>query len=269
MNGTRIYKFSNTGLLAVIIVFGLLLAGIFFWLSRDYMTITYPIIAVFALIFMSVLLSLRSQVIISEDEISTKSILGVKTLGWSDIHRVSGSGYGIKLHNSVGDVTIAPSPQLPGYAEIIESIGSKRPDLFKSGGDKILSRSWIKNLAFVFTGLFFIGIGIFLFIDSSNSLTSILFLAVIGIGFIASIFLSVLSLHIKEGGITVRYLLKQTTLHANEIMGIRFNSLQTRLGKSYTIAIFTSERNYISFSGIGSSLAVTYLILKNWHKNGS
>ncbi len=269
MNEPRIYKYSNTGLLVVIIVFGLLLAGIFFLLTKDSLMLTLPFIAIFVLVFMSVLLSLRAQVIISEDEISTKSILGTKSLRWSDIHSASGSGYAIKLHNLDGDVTLAPSPQLPGYPEIIEDIGAKRPDLFKSDGNRVMVRSWFKSMVFLLTGLFFIGVGIFLYLDSNETLMPVFFLAVIEIGFIASIFMSVLSVRIKGQRLIIRYLLTETTLNANEIMGIRFNAMQTRTGKNYSISIYTSERNYISFSGIGSSLPVTYLVLKNWHKTGA
>ena len=115
-------------------------------------------------------------------------------------------------------------------------------------------------------GLLIIGLGLYLYSDSNETRMPILFLAVVSLGFIASIFLSVLSLRLDGALLTVRYLLSRTLLKADEIQSIALTAMQTRTGKSYHITIFTSYNRMIRFSGIGPSLPVVYLVLKTWHQ---
>jgi hypothetical protein len=73
-------------------------------------------------------------------------LLGSKTLRWTEIARVSGRGYGIKLHNFDEDVTVAPMYRLPGYEEVIEWIGRKRPDLFGAQEFSEMKRGYLQLL---------------------------------------------------------------------------------------------------------------------------
>jgi hypothetical protein len=66
--------------------------------------------------------------------------------------------------------------------------------------------------------------------------------------------------------LTVRYLISKTSLKADDVHSIGLNVTQTRSGKSYHILMFTKNKRMIRFSGIGPSLPVVYLVLKNWHQ---
>jgi hypothetical protein len=165
-------------------------------------------------------------------------------------------------------VTVAPSPQLPGYPEVIEFIGAKRPDLFNPAKYNTMSRNWLNGMLFLAIGMDIIGVGVFLYFDSSETETTmpLIFLAAVGLGFIASIFMAVLSLRLNESSLTVRYLLSQTVLKPEEVRSVAFAVLQTRNGKSYNVHIFTTRGRTIQFSGIGPSLPIVYLVLKNWQQ---
>ena len=224
--------------------------------------------AVIGLIMLVSVFWLTRSTTISNDGISTRSLLGERHLNWSEIESVSGKGNGIKLHNRDGDVTVAPSPQLPGYAEVIEMIGAHRPDLFNPAAYSEMPRNWFSSLLFLVMGAILIGIGIYLYLDSSRTetMTPIIFLAVFGLGFVASIFMSVLSLKLDGPLLTVRYLLKQTALKADEVRTVGLDVKQTRNGKSYQVFMFTNHNRTIRFSGIGPSLPIVYLVLKNWQQ---
>lgn len=262
----RTYRYSTFRLVLLIVL--LLLLGIvpFVILGGDnfqYVLFSFALIGLIILI--SIFLLTRSTMI-SNDGISTRSLLGEKNLNWSEIDSVSGSGNAIKLHNRDGDVTVAPSPHLPGYPEVIEVIGAKRPDLFNPANYSVMARNWLKSLLFLGTGAILIGVGIYLYFESNETVMPILFLAAVGLGFIASVFMSVISLELDGALLTVRYLLSKTLLNADDIHSIGLTVTQTRNGKSYHITMFTKHNRMIRFSGIGPNLPVVYLVLKTWYQ---
>lgn len=262
----RTYRYSTLRLVLLVVL--LLLLGIVPFLILGQGSFLYLLLS-FGFIGLTMLIatySLTRSTTISSEGLSTRTLLGDRSLRWSEIDSVSGRGHTIKLHNRDGDVTVAPSPHLPGYPEVIEAIGTKRPDLFNSANYGVMSRSWLNSLLFLVGGLLIIGIGIYLYFDSDETMMPIVFLGVVSLGFIASIFMSVLSLRLDGALLTVHYLLSKTSLSANKIHSIILTALQTRTGKSYHITISTSHNHMIRFSGIGPSLPIVYLVLKTWHQ---
>jgi hypothetical protein len=268
LNEPRTYRYSTVRVVLLIIM--LLLLGIAPFMilgSTDslYIMLTWMFIGVVMLVSVY---SLTRSTTVSNDGISTRSLLGERSLKWGEIDSASGSGNKIKLHNRDGDVTVAPSPHLPGYPEVIEMIGAKRPDLFNPTEYSVMSRNWLSSLWFLVIGMLFIGVGIFLYFDTSETETMmpLLFLAVIGLAFIGSILFSVLSLRLDGSSLTIRYLLGQTVLKPEEVRSVGLTVTQTRNGKSYNILMFTDRGRTIRFSGIGPSLPIVYLVLKNWQQ---
>ena len=262
----RTYRYSIARLVLLIVL--LLLLGIAPFVILESANFLYILFS-FALIGLIMLVSVYSltrSTTISHEGISTRSLLGERTLNWSEIQSVSGRGNAIKLHNRDGDVTVAPSPHLPGYPEVIEMIGTKRPDLFNPANYGALSRNWLSSLLFLVGGVLIIGIGIYLYFESDETVMPILFLAVVCLGFIASIFMSVLSLQLDGSLLTIRSLLSTSSLRREDVHAIGLNVTQTRSGKNYHIVMFTKNNRTIRFSGIGPSLPVVYLVLKNWHQ---
>ena len=264
----RTYRYSTLRLVLLIILLVLLGVGPYMILGGNNSLYILVSFAFIGLIMLISIYSLTRSTTISNDGISTRSLLGERSLNWGEIDSVSGSGNKIKLHNRDGDVTVAPSPHLPGYPEVIEMIGAKRPDLFNSAEYGKMSRNWMNSLLFLVIGIFIIGVGVFLYFDSSETETMMptIFLAVVGLVFIGSIIMSVQSLKFDGPLLTIRYLLSQTLLKPEEARSIAFGVTQTRNGKSYHILILTAHNRTIRFSGIGPSLPIVYLVLKNWQQ---
>ena len=262
----RTYRYSTFRLVLLIAL--LLLLGIVPFVILGGSNFLYVLLSFgfIGLIILISVFSLTRSTTISNDGISTRSLLGERTLNWSEIDSVSGSGNAIKLHNRDGDMTVSPSPHLLGYPEVVEMIGAKRPDLFNPANYGTLSRNWLNGLLVLVMGALFIGVGIYWYLDSNETLMPILFLAFVGLGLIVSIFMSVLSLKLDGSMLTVRYLLGKTLLKADDIHSIGLTVTQTRNGKNYHIMMFTKNNRTIRFSGIGPSLPVVYLVLKIWHQ---
>ena len=102
--------------------------------------------------------------------------------------------------------------------------------------------------------------------DDICSLQSTLLLAFVGLGFLVTVFMTVLYVKLEGPVLTVRYLLNKVVLKANEIQAIGLHVAQTRRGKSYSIMLLTSQNRTIRFSGVGPNLPLAYLVLKNWHQ---
>lgn len=266
LNEPRTYRYSTARLVMLLILLPLLgVVPSVIWGNSDslYILLSFAFIG---LIMLVSIYSLTRSTTISHDGISTRSLLGERTLNWSEIQSVSGRGNAIKLHNRDGDVTVAPSPHLPGYPEVIEMIGAKRPDLFSPANFTVMSRNWLNSLLFLVGGVFIIGVGFYLYFESNETVMPILFLAVVCLGFAASIFMSVLSLQLDGSLLMIRYLLGTSSLRPNEVHSVGMNVTQTRSGKNYHIVMFTENNRTIRFSGIGPNLPVVYLVLKNWHQ---
>ena len=268
LNEPRTYRYSTVRLVLLIIM--LLLLGIvpFMILGSTESLYMLPAWMFIGLVMLVSVYSLTRSTTISNDGISTRSLFGERSLNWGEINSVSGSGNKIKLHNRAGDVTVAPSPHLPGYPEVIEIVGAKRPDLFNPASYSKMSRNWLNSLLFLAIGGICLGIGIYLYLDSSqaDTMMPIIFLAVVGLVFSGSIFMSVLSLKLNGSLLTVQYLLTKTILKPEEVRSIGMNVTQTRTGKSYNVFMFTDRGRTIRFSGIGPSLPIVYLVLKNWQQ---
>jgi hypothetical protein len=84
-----------------------------------------------------------SNVKISNDEITTTRLLGSKSLRWSEIARVSTFGQTLRLHNYDDDLVLSIDSQLEGYANILDIILNKRPDLLDTTDDNGMSISWL------------------------------------------------------------------------------------------------------------------------------
>ena len=269
MNEPRVYKNPPWNFILTAVIFAFIFIGFVISGASGDLTSGIPILGFFAVLFLISAFSMTSKTIISEDEISSQTLLGTKTLRWSEISRVSGRGYGIKLHNFDGDVTVAPSSQLPDYEEVIEWIGAKRPDLFTPQEYGEMSRSWLGMLPLPIFGLLAIGFGIFIFADSNDFLFPVFIAFGVGVVFIGMALAAPQSVSIQGNSITVGYLFNQKTLRADEIASVNLSYTKSRNGKNYFVALNPKSGRAIRLSGLTPSLPVAYLVLKNWHKNSA
>jgi len=265
LNEPRIYRHSPFRIGLVILIFGILGAGLPASIGWDEFRVLIPFTILFGIVFLTVLYSMTTKTIISDNEISTQTILGIKSLAWKEIQRVSGKGNAIKLYNSDGDVMVAPNQQLPGYEEIIEWIGAKRPDLFNPLEYSELSRSWLNTIIFSMFGILFVGFGYFIY-TQTDIFFPMLMLLIFGVVFIGMLFATPQSVSIQNNSIVISYLLNQKTVPADEIRSVSLRYTQTRNGRNYFVALTLITNKVIRVAGLSPNLPVVYLVLKNWHK---
>lgn len=275
-NEPRVYRQSSLQVILMIVAFSVL--GIGLVISMAFVEFQYLLLAlgVLGVTFTIALYSQTLKTIISDSEISTQSLLGVKSLRWTEISRVSGSGNGIKLHNFDGDVTLAPSTQLPGYEEIVETIGSKRPDLFDPLEYKEMKKSWPAWATIVIFAIFFIGMilgFIFAFINTPNS-SAALFLPAGMSSILLIVFLGVIlsapqAVTLNGNSLLLTYLFKEKTVLADEVSSVSLSFIQTRNGKNYFVQLNQQNKKTLKISSLGPGLPILYLVLKNWHAKNS
>ncbi len=265
MTEPRIYKNSPFLFIFMLLIFGVLFVGLVSAMGRETWYILLPFGLAFGTIFLIAIFSLTSKTIISDDEISTQNLLGTKTLRWSEINQVSGSDYRIKLHDRDRSLTVSPSSQLPGYVEVIEWIGNKRPDLFNSIEYSEMSKSWFSSIFSAVFGLIFIGAGLFAYTQNSDILIPSLIFALMGAVFMAMTLTAPQRISIQGSSIVINYLYKQTILRADEISSIDLRYTQTRNGKQYFAALSLMNGKTIRIASFRPNLPVAYLTLKNWH----
>jgi len=266
LNEPRTYRHSMFQLVILFLVFGVLAVGLFASQDEADFTSILPITAFFVIFFLFSLYSLTVKTTISNEEISTQSILGTRTLNWAEINRVSGKGYAIKLHNMDGDVTVAPSPQLAGYHEVVEFIGAKRPDLFAPQDYSEMPRNWYGYILLAVMTLFVAGVGVFLASQSGAGSIIFIFFLILAL-FVAYVtFAQPKSLNIEGDTLFIKYFFNEKTIRAHEITALSLSYTQTRNGKNYFIRVDLTNKKYTRISGIGPNLPVVFLVLRNWHK---
>lgn len=278
MNEPRIYKHSFALTVIILVMLVLIFAALSF--GGDWNGVTSLIaLSIFVLIITIFVVTMTQKTIISDDEISSQSLFGIKTLHWSEITRVSGRGDSIKLHNFDGDVTVAPSPNLPRYEEVIEIIGNKRPDLFNPREyDELKSGSFflLAGLAFLVLFLSMIaGVGYFLYSSPDTArLGSVIFAPLIVLFIVMVVFAGTIvfrprSLTLDGKSMTIKYLFREKTLLADEIRSVQFAYQQSRNGKIFFVLLHLVNRKSLRLSGLNPNLPVVYLVLKNWHQQNS
>lgn len=272
MNEPRVYKTSPILLVMIVVLFVFLLGVLVFAFGPNPIGFMVPLVLFSLFLFGAIFVVLTSKTVISDDEITVQNLLGTKTLRWTEIGRASGSGYSIKLHSNNEDVTLAVSPRLPGYEQIIDFIGTKRPDLFSPQDYSEMRRGVVPYLGMVLFVLFMAGVAItFIFAtlgdpDVTPSTYMPLFFIVAVVLFLVVTTLSVpRSLTLEGRTINLKYLFSEKTLNVDEIAFIQFGFTQSRNGKHYFIDLHLTDRKKIRITGLGTSLPIAYLVLKNWH----
>ena len=273
MNEPRVYKNSPFLFGLLFLMFAILLSAFFFAAGDSdpsSLMVMIPFALLFVFLFIFLVVRATAQTIISEDEISTKTLLGTKSLRWSEVSRVSGRGYAIKLHNFDGDVTVAPATQLPGYDEVVNWIGMKRPDLFSPLEYAEMKKGWAGTIIFSLVGLFLLaGLGFFALTQAGDILAPFLVFVVFGLISVVSVFTTPQSVTIQGDTIVIDYLFNQKTFSAKEISSIDLRYTQTRNGRNYFVAVTLLNRKAIHLSGFTLSLPVICLVLRNWHKKST
>jgi hypothetical protein len=243
------------------------LGGLFFGVfAFSVGQIDYFLIGITGIVLVVALFYATSSVKISSDEIMTTRLLGSKSLRWSDIARVSMWGQAIKLH-SYDDLVLSIDPQLDGYKDILDIVFSKRPDLLDRSENNEMSRSWLAGIVTLGFGLSLIAIPVFLFfVDGEVDGIFFLFLFVIGVAVIAVWFLSPKSITLESRNLMLGFFFKEEPYSADDINSISLEKRRTRNGYVYFAQINLASGKKIKLPAFKQGAALTYQILKRWHK---
>jgi hypothetical protein len=173
------------------------------------------------------------------------------------------------LHNYDGDITVAPSPQLPGYDAVIEMIGQKRPDLFASPEYQEITRNWWSAAPQVVLALAILGFGILNSLRSSDFWLIAFLPVVAGLVMIGSVVFSPQSLTLEGDSLVLRYFFREITYRAAEILSIQMGYQSSRSGKSYFVKLALKNGKSVRISGMKVSVPIMYLALQQWYKKSA
>ena len=77
------------------------------------------------------------------------------------------------------------------------------------------------------------------------------------------------SLTLEGNTMTLKYFFNEKIIRTDEVGFVQLNFTQSRNGRHYFIALNLTNRKTIRLTGLGISLPIAYLVLKNWHQGGS
>lgn len=218
-------------------------------------------------VFILAFLYATSNIRISNVGITTTRLWGSKTMGWSEIGRVSTHGQSIRLHNRDEDLILSIDSQLDDYKEIADIIFEKRPDLVDPRDKDMQSSSQFRGVLTIGVGVLFIVIGVFLFfiIDEWERLFSLFFFG-LGLFLILGWLFSPRSVLLENDNLLVLYMYKKVSYSANEISDVSLEKVWTKNGYLYFVQLHLKSERKIKLPAFNDS-ALMYQTLKNWHEN--
>ena len=273
MKEPRVFKTSPILLVFIALLFMFFLGILLFAFGPNSVGFMIPLGLLSLFLFGAMFVTLMSKTIISDDEIAVQGLFGTKSLKWTEIGRASGRGYSMKLHSQDEDVSISISPRLPGYQEVIDFTGSKRPDLFSPREYGEMRRGLSSFIGMFFVVLLMVGISV-AYIYATMESSDLSIDTYIPLLFFAGIFLVIVvsalsvprSLTLDGDTMTLKYFLNEKIIRKDEVGFVQLNFTQSRNGRHYYIALHLTNRKMIRLTGLGVSLPIAYLVLKNWHQ---
>ena len=250
------------GKLALMVLGGLFFAYIVFSMGE----LDYFMLAMTGIIFVVAISYATSSVKISGSEITASRFFISKSLRWSDIARVSMRGQSLRLHNRDEDITMSLDSQLDGYTEILDIIFNKRPELFDTAENNVLSRSMLGLILTIGFGLLIMAFPAFIFwaSDEFDLLYGTIFF-VIGIVMMAGWLFAPQSVALENETMLVSYLYKKVSYSINDINSITLEKQRTRNGYIYFVQLNLKSGKPLKLPGFKQGNALTYQLLKRWH----
>lgn len=133
--------------------------------------------------------------------------------------------------------------------------------------ERSLISSIIQIIVLLFiASLLIMGFSGYLVLEGNGAWIIVVFIAVIGI-VVAAMFLGLPQSVMFEGSsLIVKYIFKETTYLASEIESVNLISQRTRNGRVYFAQLVLENKKKVNISNLKPGAAVTYLVLKKWHK---
>lgn len=214
------------------------------------------------LIFM--VLYRNTSVSISEVEVTAKTILGTKSLNWSEIGSVSSRGTSLNLHSRDDGIVLTINPRLDGAAEISERVSSKRVDLFENYANKPILHSNRNIVVWLSIGLLLIILSILLYIVKDYVFTA----GFLGLFFwlqaVVSWYSSPRRITLESNNLVVHYVNKSISIAADDIVSVQIG--KTKQGQVTAVYLVFPNRRLMEISGYKQSPFIIYPVLKKWHE---
>lgn len=258
--------FRHSPVKVALIFFGVLFFGFFaFSIGQP----DYFLLGITGIVLVVALLYATSSVKISSEEITTKGLLGSKSLRWSEIGRISTWSEILRLHSRDEDLTLSIDSLLAGYPDLLDIIFSKRPDLLDKNDDHVMTINWPGSIASWGTSLFIIWIAVFQFwgteTEDVDKIFSLIFFA-IAASIIVKWFLAPKSLMLEDKNLIIGYWFKEASHSASDIDYVSLQKQRTRNGYIYFAQITLVSGKKIRLPAFKQGTQLTYQILKRWHK---
>ena len=161
--------------------------------------------------------------------------------------------------------------QVEGYAEILDILFNKRPDLFNEGENIVMSTGWLVNLLIVGFSLFLIIVfSVFMFSLSEEfeKISSVILVA-LGVWLLVAWFLSPKSIGLEDRTLLVIYFFKEVSYSVEDIRFVSLEKTRTKEGYVYFPQLNLTSGKKIKLPGFKQGSIFTYQILKRWHQKAT
>lgn len=256
----RYSQIQSLGVFYLMFLFVCVVAGLFVGI-REFMFFAFLIgVGVVLLV-----LFLTTSVKISDSGITRNTLLGKKSLLWSDIRHVSSQGSSIKLHNRDGTRTLSINPRMDGSAEIFALLYSKRPDLFSIKKNNPLLRNYRSDLTTLTIGVLLVILSLLLYARISYLDMT---LGLLGLGYCGLAayrwYSSPRKITLENNCLVVNYVNRSYSVSADEIADIQI--LKTRKNQLRSVAVISPDKKVIELSGFKQSPFIVFPVLSKWHQ---
>ena len=211
-----------------------------------------------------VVLYLTTSVMVSKSTITTKTILGAKSLNWSEISHASSQGSSLRLLNDAGNIVLNINPRLDGLVDILNLIFAKRPDLFGINRNNPLVRSFRSNVITLTIGLLIIILAVLLYFYKNYLYASGFLGLLFGFQSLLSWYSSPRNIALDENYLLVNYLNRSLRFSVDDIESIQIGRTEQNQLKSVFI-VFRNKR-VMEVSGFKQTPFIIYPVLKHWHE---
>jgi hypothetical protein len=237
-----------------------------FWVDKS----DYFMLAALGIVFITAISYATSSIKISSDEIVTSRFLISKSIRWSEVARVSTRGQSLRLHNRDEDVTLSLDPQLEGYAEILDIVFSKRPELFDADENTLKSHVVLGVVFAIGFGLLMIAVSVFLFsiTEGLEKFYGLIFF-VMGVAMIIWWLLAPQNMALGNQTMVITYFYKKVSYTTSDIVSIFLEKKRTRNGYIYFVQLNLKSGKKLRLPSLRQGSVLTYQVLKRWHTKGT
>lgn len=205
------------------------LVGIMIFSKEPTPPICFGLVALFAVYLF---LPFAYKLIISDEAISSISVLGTRTLEWNEVAEIKNKNGNLLLINRDGDVQVTVNQQIDGYPNVVSFIKQQRPELWKLNDIKTFHQNIFQSTILGIVGLLIIYATIAFSLEGGFFLTQDLPSILFGL-FIGAILIwqaiKIREITFDIDYLVAKYIVWERRFHVNDIQSV---NLEQRMGKN-------------------------------------